>query len=246
MKFSQDYTVRWHDTNANRELTPSAILTLMQETTNKHIMTMYPYPEYIRDVLHQAFILTKVYIRIYEPVHAYDEITVNTWTGTESRGFTFYRSFEVIKDGRVVADALTNWCLVDTRDKKLLQVSKFENTFIDEPSLAVEIPRRIKVPEGAELSLVGERKIVYSDIDYNLHMNNTHYPNMLIDFLPSPEEHRVKEIVINFGAGSTYNESISVYRAQVENTFYFHTVNPDSKSGIDAIITTGTQSAEIQ
>ena len=42
MKFVQNYNIRWHDTNANREITPSAILTLMQETTNKHIQTMYP------------------------------------------------------------------------------------------------------------------------------------------------------------------------------------------------------------
>ena len=72
MKFSAQYNVPWHDTNANRELSPSAILTLMQETTNKHIQTMYPTLEYIRDVLHQAFILSKVYMRFYEPAFALD------------------------------------------------------------------------------------------------------------------------------------------------------------------------------
>ena len=102
MKFTQSYTVRWHDTNANREITPSSILTLMQETTNKHIQTMYPNLEYIRDNLHQAFILSKVYLRFYEPAYAYDEITVDTWTGIESRGFTFYRSFCVKKGEKIM------------------------------------------------------------------------------------------------------------------------------------------------
>ena len=154
MKFTQKFNIRWHDTNANREITPSALLTFMQETTNKHIQTMYPRIEYIRDELHQAFILSKVYMRFYEPAYAYDDIVVDTWTGIESRGFTFYRSFSVRKGDCVIADALTTWCLVDTIEHKLLPINKFENNFEDEESLKVDIPRRIKFPSEAEAEFV--------------------------------------------------------------------------------------------
>ena len=135
MKFKKSFNIRWHDTNANREITPSAILTFMQETTNAHIQTMYPTLEYIRDELHQAFILSKIYMRFYEVAHAYDDIVVETWTGIESRGFTFYRSFAVKMGDTVIADALTTWCLIDTIELKLLPVSKFENNFVDDLQL---------------------------------------------------------------------------------------------------------------
>lgn len=245
MKFSKNYTIRWHDTNANREITPSAILTFMQETTNKHIQTMYPTLEYIRDELHQAFILTKVYMRFYEPAHAYEEITVQTWTGIESRGFTFYRSFCVMRGDTVIADALTTWCLIDTETHKLLPVSKFENSFVDIESLKVDMPRKIKFPD-AELEFVGNRKIVYSDIDYNKHMNNTHYPNMLIDFLPSPEEFRVKELMMSFIQGAIYNDEIGIYRSRENDTFYFKTVNTEGKICLEAFMKTEPQEVEIK
>ena len=246
MKFSKDFSIRWHDTNANREITPSAILTLMQETTNYHIQTIYPSMEYIRDILHQAFILTKVYMRFYEPAHAYENITVETWTGIESRGFTFYRSFCVKKGETVIADALTTWCLIDTESRKFVPVSSFENNFIDEPSLDVNMPRKIKFPVDTEFEYLGKRKIVYSDIDYNKHMNNTHYPNMLIDFLPSPEDYRVKELMLSFVQGAIYNDEIEIHRIKDNNTFYFKTVSPEGKTCLESFVITENQEFAIK
>lgn len=246
MKFTKDYSIRWHDTNANREITPSAILTFMQETTNKHIQTMYPTLEYIRDELHQAFILSKVYMRFYEPAHAYDDITVETWTGVESRGFTFYRSFCVKRGETVIADALTTWCLIDTLEHKLLPVSKFENNFVDEKSLKVDMPRKIKFPAERELEFVGNRRIVYSDIDYNKHMNNTHYPSMLVDFLPSPEKHRVREIMLSFVKGAMYEDTLKVHRVNEGDTFYFKALNSEDNVCLEAFIKTEPQDFEIK
>lgn len=246
MKFTQNYTIRWHDTNANREITPSAILTFMQETTNKHIQTIYPTLEYIRDDLHQAFILSKIYMRFYQPAYAYDEITVETWTGVESRGYTFYRSFCVKRGDDVIADALTTWCLIDTLEKRLLPVTKFENNFVDEESLKVDMPRKIKFPADCEQEFAGNRKIVYSDIDYNKHMNNTHYPNMLIDYLPSPESFRVKELMLSFIKGAEYNDTVSVYRARQGDTFYFKTLNTSEAVCLEAFMKTEEQEFSIR
>ncbi len=245
MKFTQNYTVRWHDTNANREITPSALLTLMQETTNGHIKTNYPSIEYVRDELKQAFILSKVYMRFYEYAHAYDEITVNTWTGIESKGFSFYRSFEVLSGAKIIADALTVWALLDTETHKLLPAKYFENNFEDEKSIDIQMPRKIKFPD-TDLQPVGTRKIVYGDIDYNRHMNNTHYPNMLIDFLPSPEHLRVKEMMISFIRGAQYGDELKMLRSQDGDNFYFRTLSCADDVCLEAYLKTEPRYDEIK
>lgn len=245
MKFTQDYTVRWHDTNANREATPSAILTFMQETTNGHIKTMYPSIDYVRDELNQAFILSKIYMRYYEPAFADDELTIETWTGTESRGFSFYRSFAVKKGERVIADALTVWALLDTNDHKLLPITAFENDFVDEPSIDISMPRRLRFPDR-EPDLIAKRRIVYSDIDYNRHMNNTHYPNMLVDFLPSPEHMRVKEMMLSFIQGAVYGDELSIQRYTEGDDVYFKAVGSDGKTRLESYIKTEPRNEDIK
>ena len=206
---------------------------------------LYPCLEDFRDQKRQAFILSKLYLRFYESVAAYDDISVSTWTGSESRGFTFWRSFSVERNGKTVADALSHWALVDLDANRLLPVSAFDNNFEDEESVNIEMPRRIKFPDS-ELKLVGTRKITYSDIDYNSHMNNTHYPNMLVDFLPSPEKYRVKEMMISFILGSMYNEEIQVLRAEDDDKFFFRTVNADGKTCLEAMLITEAQQGEIK
>ena len=227
-------------------MTPSAMLTLMQECTNMHMQQLYPCLEDFRDIKRQAFVLSKLYLRFHKPVSAYDDIEISTWTGTESKGFTFWRSFSAQHKGETVADALSHWALIDLEANRLLPVSAFENDFEDEPSVDIEIPRRIKFPE-AELSIAGTKIITYSDIDYNLHMNNTHYPNMLLDYLPSPEKYRVKEMMLSFVLGSMYNDEIKIYRSQQEdNQFYFRTVNAEGKTCLEAVLTVEERQGEIK
>ena len=237
MKLSKNYTVRWHETNANREMTPSAILVLMQEMANLHMMELYPCLEDFRDVERKAFILSKIFIRFEKPIHAYDEIAVSTWTGEETKGYSFYRNFTVERSGETVADALSIWALTDIDKKTIIPVSEFRHNFENEKSIEMNMPRRIKFPAAKEAEFAGSKKIMYSDIDYNGHMNNTHYPNMLADFLPTPEKYRIKDMTLSFLSGSIYNEEISIYRTQENDRFYFRTLNGDGKVCLEAYVT---------
>lgn len=246
MKLSKDFTVRWHETNANREMTPSAILVLMQEMANLHMKEMYPCLEDFRDVERKAFILSKIYIRFKEPIYAYDKITVSTWTGKETKGFSFYRSFSVERSGETVADALSVWALTDIDKKTIVPISEFKNNFENEESVEIDMPRRIKFPVGKEFELAGKKKITYSDIDYNCHMNNTRYPNMLIDSLPSPENYRIKGMSLSFLSGSVYNDEISIYRVSENGSFYFKTLNSDGKVCLEAVVTTEKREGSIR
>ena len=59
MKFSLDYTTRWHDTDAERRLRPSTLLVYMQETSNRHVASTGMSLDRLRDEKGLAFILSK-------------------------------------------------------------------------------------------------------------------------------------------------------------------------------------------
>ncbi|MBE6703303.1 MAG: acyl-CoA thioesterase [Ruminococcaceae bacterium] len=185
MRYTEKYNVRWHDTDANRKVRPSGVLMFMQETANRQFEAAGRPLDRIRDEEGVGFILSRIAIEMMAPIHAYEDITVATFT-CESKGFTFPRGFEVKRGETVVARAMSQWALVRVADKALVRAVDFPMSFGNEPELALEMPLRFRLPKDLFWETVGYRNIVFSDIDYNMHMNNTKYPDMLCDFLPDP------------------------------------------------------------
>ncbi|MBQ7347539.1 MAG: hypothetical protein IJW55_06235 [Clostridia bacterium] len=237
MKHIEHYTIKWHDTDANRVVQPSRILAYMQETANLHLLSNGMSLDALRDEKGLAFILSRIAIRIYEQLHAYEEIDVETWI-CESRGLSFQRCFRILRGDSVVAEAFSIWALLDLRDKKLLPVSTFPYPIEPDLPLGPEVSARIRVPAMSLMECVGERKIVYSDIDYNGHMNNTHYPNMLCDFTPDIHRKKVVGITLSFLHEAAYGHTLKVFRAERENGYFFRTVNEEGVTCLEGALMT--------
>ena len=186
MKFTEKYTVRWHDTDACRNIRPSKIVEYMQETANRQCESSGLPLDKLRDERGLGFILGALSLRVDKPLHSYDEIEVSTWC-TPARGYIFNRYFEIKHGGEVAAMAASTWVLLDIEKKTLVRISPDDdmNThfYYDEPIDPSLLPKKPRIAKDAPLCEVGTRRIVYSDIDYNMHMNNTHYPDMICDYL---------------------------------------------------------------
>jgi acyl-ACP thioesterase len=118
------------------------------------------------------------------PLHAYENLEVQTFC-PPSRGLTFLRCFRLVRDGVTVGEASSTWAFMDAKTKSLIKVSDFHGNFptgdpVDEASL----PKPVRLPASLPMDMVGQRQIRYSDVDFNRHMNNTRYPDMVCDFLP--------------------------------------------------------------
>lgn len=237
MKYTEHYKIKWHDTDANRCVSPSGVLAYMQETANLHLVASGLSLDALRDAKGLAFLLSRITIRTYAPLYAYDEIDVETWV-CESRGLSFHRCFRILRGTEVVAEAFSVWALMDLDSKKLLPSTAFPYDIEPEPPLTGDVAARVRIPVQSAMSLVGERKIVYSDIDYNLHMNNTHYPNMLCDFTPNIQRKRVLGITLSFLHEAAFDHTLKIYRMEQADGCAFRTVNEEGKTCLEAILFT--------
>lgn len=236
MKYTYHYQVKWHDTDANRNVSPSHLLAYMQETANHHLLDYGMSLDELRDARGMAFLLSRVAIRIYAQLHAYEEIDVETWV-CESRGLSFNRCFRILRGKEVVAEAFSVWALLDLREKKLLPASEFPYDI--EPEQPLNLPARFRVPAIGGMELVGERAIVYSDIDYNGHMNNTHYPNMVCDFTPNICQKNVVGMTLSFLHEAAFGHTLKIYRTErEEGGYFFRTVNEEGTTCLEALLLT--------
>jgi acyl-CoA thioesterase FadM len=233
MKFVKEYTTRWHDTDATRIVRPTQLLVYMQETSNAHLDSTGHNLDHLRDEHSLAFLLSKTKIALYAPLYAHEEIRVETFT-TESRAFGFNRYYRILRGDEVIAAADTTWALIDLNSRQLCKANAFDFGFEHEPSLDIGLPPRFRVPHTDELELLGERRIVYSDLDYNMHMNNTRYADMLCDFMPLEDVPAIKGMSLSYLHEAAFGDVIKIYAKKSDGRYSFRTVNQNGITCLEA------------
>lgn len=234
MIHSENYKTTWHDTDCNRRVRPTAILTYFEETSNLHMIAIGQPLDDVRDEAGFGFVLSRLAMRFYKPIGAYKNIRVETWT-SDGKAFTTLRSFRVFEGDELVADAFSLWALVDVNEHKPVKISSYDFNFEHEPPVENDVPIRLVIPKDAEFEKVGERKIYFSDCDYNMHMNNTRYPDMVCDFLPDIGQKNLFSLSLSFVHEAAMGHTLSVYRAKKdENTYLFRTVDENGTTCLEA------------
>ncbi len=237
MYYSTHFTTKWHDTDPCGFMRPSRVLEYMQETAN---LQCRDYGMDLTDLFHNeglGFLLSRLQLRIDQPLRAYENIEVRTWC-PPSRALSFMRCFAILQNGMVMAEALTTWALMDVKNKTLIKVSDFNREFpMGDPLDEARLPKKIRISAAAEMETVGQRKIAYSDLDFNHHMNNTKYPDMICDFLPDMKNRFVTSLSLAYMNEAAFGDILQIQRSQAgSESFLFRALREDRKICFEAAI----------
>ncbi len=245
MKFSFKIKTNWHDTDAERNVRASKIVEYMQETANRQCEDSGLPLEKMRDEKGLAFILGALSLNIYKPLHAYEDIEVRTWC-KEAKSYIFQRFFEIVRGGEVVAEAASTWVLIDLEKRTMVRADScafFDGCFYyDEPVDPAVLLPKARISKETPLYEVGKRRIAYSDIDYNMHMNNTHYPDMICDFLSEMTDkngaYRVAKMSLSYIKESALGATLTVMRSAMgeDGTVFVRTLNESGETCLEAVV----------
>ncbi len=235
MRYSETYRTRWHDTDAGRRVRPSQLLVYMQETSNQHVASLGMPLDDLRDEKNLGFILSKLRMIIHKPLAAFEDIRVETWTNP-AKGFSSGRSFRILRGDEVIAEADSTWALIGTEDHRLHKPEETGYAFDDEAPTELDLPSRIRIPADCMLEPVAERAIVYSDLDYNMHMNNTRYPDMLCDYLPPEDVPKIRGFCLSYLREAAFGDKITVLRGKKDGVWYFRTVSCEGNVCLEAVL----------
>ena len=114
------------------------------------------------------------------------------------------------------------------------------------------LPQKARITKDAPLFEVGKRKIVYSDIDYNMHMNNTRYPDMLCDFLTEMTDestaYRVSSLSLSYIKESLLGATLTITRGEMseDGKINIRTLNEQGEACLEAIVGLEIYSTVIQ
>jgi len=225
-----DEIVNVHDVDYNGVAKTSSIMRYIQSAAQSQLTSNGMSYDELKD-RHRAFILSRLKLEVIRPLRECTPLTAISYP-CESRGYSFLRCYELLSDGETVARAISVWALIDTESRALVRVSDFELGLATLPPLDLAIGA-MKLP--SELTDVGSYGVHYGDVDRNMHMNNTKYPDMYSNFLPLAGK-MISSIAINYTGEARLGEKLRVQRASIGDTYYFRTVRSDGKTNSEAEI----------
>lgn len=234
MKTYQNFNVDVHNCDVNGNLRVSVLLKLMQETSTKQLENSLISQKKLMEA-GKTYVLSRLNISIYRQAQAGDTIEVSTWP-CESRGLSLTRCYQARIDGNIIAEAITVWGVIDITTRQLFRVSNLPVDIECEEPLELDFPTRIHIPNDMSLGLVGERTVVYSDLDINGHMNNTNYPDMICDFIPEMENKRVLMMGISYISEARGGTPLKVYLGKGDGQYYIRTVGSDGETNCEAVV----------
>ena len=169
-----------------------------------------------------TFVITKMEITYFADIKTYDEIEIVT-RPRGVKGPSFIRDYDILKNGERVAYASSYWVLIDFEKRRFCRPSAISAVCEIVPDMdnLYEMEMRKLHPDINEMVKSDERKVYYSSIDRNNHMNNTFYPDILFDYLPESYLDTLsgKTITVQYNSEILCGEHFSVYTKEENGEF---------------------------
>ncbi|MCE5196617.1 MAG: hypothetical protein LLG09_05755 [Negativicutes bacterium] len=220
-QYQRQVTVAVFQVGPGNLMKASALLRMFQEICEEHLaVSGMDHKQLAAEGM--AFLLTTNQLNLRRQPSFGENLTIIT-EPLGHLGVHFYRSFRLYAAGEEIGHLLQLSVLVDFHTHRLLRPAAFYRLGIFEdrqPEAAMQV-ENLQMP--ADLSALGSRNIYYSDLDYNSHLNNTIYADILSDFWPlPPAEHRFSQLQIQYVSEAFAGDVLQLQGSQVKagETFY--------------------------
>ena len=207
--YQEKFVVKDSDVDSNQEIKISRLLWYMQEVATRDAERL----KISRDELMKNgnfWVVARNDIKIHRLPTLGEHFVISTHPG-ETRGFMFPRFCEVYdKHHHLLVTVAGIWLVLNYQTRKIV-IHPFSITTPGETSID-DLPLPAKINEPAS-NLLGVRKTKESELDVNVHINNTYYFDYVLDVHDSDfyKENRVSRLLINYEKEITHPSDISLY-----------------------------------
>lgn len=186
----------------------------------------------------RSWVLSRMAVEIDCRPEQYTDYALETWISDYGRLLSTRNFTLTDASGVCFGRAVTQWAMIDLDSRSAVDLSwvgrEHADAVVDEEPPA-ERPRKLRAvaPDFAVT-----HPVVYSDIDFNRHVNTIRYVEMMVDALPVewPSSERAVRIDIHFLKECRYGQTLTVGCAlcEAERTALFEIAADDSQAAVRA------------
>jgi acyl-ACP thioesterase len=229
--FDKKYELRYFEMNKYGMATPTAILTLLEETAAEHSHNI-GYSLYNLERQNIGWVLISGAIDMLRYPAYKENITIRTWASKYTLLKGFRENLIIDDSGEIIGKAKGVWVFYDIEKKKPVPIfDEIKSKWGVNQEVSQEIDTdRIKIIDDGERPL--EYAVYKSDVDNYKHVNNIRYFHWLIESLPDEisDNYILKKVTAKFYSDAKYGEKIQIHvKNEMEQNMFLHTM----KSSLD-------------
>ena len=209
--WSEEFPIYWYDTDRNGHLKLSAVANYLQESAWRHANHLgFGYEDALKR--NEFWVVISLMIRMIGVPEWGQKITVETWPKGIDRLFA-YRDFKLTDSkGALIGAATSAWMILDrdTRRPKSVDIVRPVLHLATHQDVLDCNPPLLKPLQ--EILTTEPRKVRFSEVDQNGHVNNIRYIDWSLDAMPAEwhRSHRIKTLVINYLSEVDSDEIIQI------------------------------------
>ncbi len=218
--YSLSMTVPTYDTAANGLLRVSALLRWQQEVgeqqTKRYGLDW--------DSLAQkgvAFVLARGCGEIHRLPRHGEQVTMQTWSD-RIQGVQFFRGYRLLSAaGETLTESMASFALVDIHTHRLCRPTVVDMSTLPTAVQETACPLPPALKDVPPLTVVGEWTVRDSAVDFNRHLNNTVYADLLCDFLPAAvREQPPQRYALQYMTEAREGDTLTLYYGAKDNAHY--------------------------
>lgn len=213
------YEFKYTDGDAYDNLKPSALFAVLQESAC-HSADELGFGYEVIKPKNVGFVIANWYLELNRRIKFNEALTIHTWP-LKPRHLIFLRDFEIYSGDEKVGIATSRWCMVDLNKFSMLPINSvlppdfFDNYNTERCTLFSDW----KIPAQSSCKASYSRELKFYDCDHYFHVNNTRYPDLLLDAFSAAElkDKWISSVQISYVKQCKEGETLTVYREDFEN-----------------------------
>ena len=229
MIFKKEFKVNLSDINRFNKMKLSAIMGYFQESATSHSDSAKDGIYYVEETK-GTWVVINWKIKIYNSLKWNEEFVVTTWSRKIEKIYA-YRDYKMCsKNGEVIAIGSTKWVYLDLKTNSIKippenLMERYQSE--DIPVFDEDVFKKLKEPENKEI--IYSYTIQKRDIDWNQHVNNVAYVDIIAEAID--EEDKINELEILYKKECKYGRVVDVFCTEVSPKEKIFTIK-DADTGV--------------
>jgi medium-chain acyl-[acyl-carrier-protein] hydrolase len=210
--------IRAFDVDTNNRLKINSIFDYFQDAASNHADELkVGYDDLIPRGLFWILSWAKFEFNSYPKFK--DEIKIQTWGKKQNKLYSMRDVIFYNCDEDIICKGTTAWLLLDakTMRPKILTSLFPEVKLLEDKSAMDDLPEKLVNDQKAKK--IFSKKMKYSDIDLNKHVNNAKYVEQFLDCYEQEFHNinQIKSLTISFLSETKYGDTIEVLKNSIES-----------------------------